>query len=77
MDGQLTTWPSPAKLNLFLHITGRRDNGYHDLQSVFQMLDVGDTLQIITDDSGKIDIESNVKDIPLEENIIYKAGKLL
>ena len=37
-------WPSPAKLNLFLHITGRRDDGYHLLQTVFQLLDIGDEL---------------------------------
>ncbi|MDG1484817.1 MAG: 4-(cytidine 5'-diphospho)-2-C-methyl-D-erythritol kinase, partial [Porticoccaceae bacterium] len=38
------TLPSPAKLNLFLHITGRRDNGYHELQTIFQLLDYGDNL---------------------------------
>ena len=40
------TLPAPAKLNLFLHITGRRDDGYHQLQTVFALLDHGDTLQI-------------------------------
>ena len=37
-------WPAPAKLNLFLHITGRRDDGYHSLQTVFQLLDFGDEI---------------------------------
>ena len=37
-------WPAPAKLNLFLHVTGRRADGYHELQTVFQFLDVGDRL---------------------------------
>ena len=40
-----TDWPAPGKLNLFLHITGRRADGYHLLQTVFQFLDFGDTLQ--------------------------------
>ena len=37
-------WPAPAKLNLFLHVTGRRADGYHELQTAFQFLDVGDVL---------------------------------
>ena len=37
--------PAPAKLNLFLHITGRRDNGYHELQSIFQLIDLQDWLE--------------------------------
>ncbi|MGB7931839.1 MAG: 4-(cytidine 5'-diphospho)-2-C-methyl-D-erythritol kinase, partial [Gammaproteobacteria bacterium] len=40
-------WPAPAKLNLFLHITGRRDDGYHDLQTVFQFLDYADQLYFV------------------------------
>ena len=39
-------WPAPAKLNLFLHVTGRRADGYHELQTLFQLLDWGDELQI-------------------------------
>ncbi|MFT5360556.1 MAG: 4-diphosphocytidyl-2-C-methyl-D-erythritol kinase, partial [Porticoccaceae bacterium] len=46
------TLPSPAKLNLFLHITGRRDDGYHNLQTLFQLLDFGDTLTFKTNSSG-------------------------
>lgn len=38
------SWPSPAKLNLFLYITGKRPDGYHNLQTLFQFLDYGDTL---------------------------------
>ncbi len=77
MATDLTTWPSPAKLNLFLHITGQRENGYHDLQSVFQLLDYGDSLTFDVNNSGKIRIESNINAIPLQENIIYKAATLL
>ena len=39
-------WPAPAKLNLFLRITGRRPDGYHELQTVFQLLDWGDSVHI-------------------------------
>lgn len=49
-----TVWPSPAKLNLFLYITGRRANGYHDLQTLFQFLDHGDELTITANNSGNI-----------------------
>ena len=48
------TWPAPAKLNLFLHITGRRADGYHDLQTVFQILDWGDELRFAVNDNGHI-----------------------
>ena len=41
----MTVWPAPAKLNLFLHITGRRADGYHELQTAFQFLDYGDSLE--------------------------------
>src|SRR6185503_4422447 len=41
-----TRWPAPAKLNLFLRITGRRDDGYHELQTVFRLLDWGDELRL-------------------------------
>lgn len=77
MATDITTWPAPAKLNLFLHITGQRENGYHDLQSTFQLLDFGDTLSFEVNTSGKISIDADTNDIPLEENIIYKAAKLL
>lgn len=52
-----TVWPSPAKLNLFLYITGQRDNGYHDLQTLFQFLDYGDELTITANNTGEITIE--------------------
>ena len=43
-------WPAPAKLNLFLHINGRRADGYHELQTLFVILDVGDELRIGVDE---------------------------
>jgi 4-diphosphocytidyl-2-C-methyl-D-erythritol kinase len=68
---------SPAKLNLFLHITGRRKNGYHELQTVFQLLDWGDGLTFTPNDSAAITLESNPTDIPLEDNLIIRAARLL
>lgn len=49
-----SVWPAPAKLNLFLRIVGRRANGYHELQTVFRMLDWGDTIYIRLRDDGRI-----------------------
>ena len=49
-----SVWPAPAKLNLFLRIVGRRANGYHELQTVFRMLDWGDTISIRLRDDGRI-----------------------
>jgi 4-diphosphocytidyl-2-C-methyl-D-erythritol kinase len=68
---------SPAKLNLFLHITGRRKNGYHELQTVFQLLDWGDGLTFTPNNSATITLESNPTDIPLEDNLIIRAARLL
>ena len=49
-----SVWPAPAKLNLFLQITGRRADGYHELQTVFRILDWGDTLRLRVRDDGRI-----------------------
>tara|TARA_R110002073_G_scaffold92997_3_gene217591 strand:+ start:13067 stop:13897 length:831 start_codon:yes stop_codon:yes gene_type:complete len=68
---------SPAKLNLFLHITGRRENGYHELQTVFQLLDWGDQLSFTANHSGTITLESDASDIPLAENLVVRAARLL
>ncbi|CAA0110583.1 4-diphosphocytidyl-2-C-methyl-D-erythritol kinase [Halioglobus japonicus] len=68
---------SPAKLNLFLHITGRRQDGYHELQTLFQLLDWGDKLSFTPNQSGKITLDSDTADIPFEENLIVRAARLL
>mgnify|MGYP000557048262 CR=1 FL=1 len=68
---------SPAKLNLFLHITGRREDGYHNLQTLFQLLDWGDTLSFSANNSGEITLQGMDLDIPTGENLIYRAAKLL
>ena len=53
-EGWQTRWPAPAKINLFLHVTGRRADGYHLLQTVFRFLDVGDSLQFTPREDGQV-----------------------
>ena len=69
--------PSPAKINLFLHITGQRDNGYHDLQTIFQLLDFGDNLTFYPNESGKIHLNGNIDGVDEKNNLIVRAAKLL
>ncbi|MFP2513813.1 4-(cytidine 5'-diphospho)-2-C-methyl-D-erythritol kinase [Buttiauxella agrestis] len=70
-------WPSPAKLNLFLYITGRREDGYHNLQTLFQFLDYGDTLTIEPRNDGQIHLATPIAGVPDEENLIVRAARLL
>jgi 4-diphosphocytidyl-2-C-methyl-D-erythritol kinase len=72
-------WPSPAKLNLFLHITGRRPDGYHTLQTVFQLLDYGDKLQFTVRDDNQINlyVHDTTLDIPPEQNLVVRAARSL
>ncbi|HDG1691012.1 TPA: 4-(cytidine 5'-diphospho)-2-C-methyl-D-erythritol kinase [Kluyvera georgiana] len=72
-----TTWPSPAKLNLFLYITGQRPDGYHTLQTLFQFLDYGDTLTITPRCDGQLRLLTPVAGVPDEENLIIRAARLL
>ncbi len=71
------TLPSPAKLNLFLHITGRRDDGYHDLQTLFQLLDVGDSLTFRTNKTGEISLAPQIPGVLAKDNLIVRAAGLL
>ncbi|RZG85914.1 4-(cytidine 5'-diphospho)-2-C-methyl-D-erythritol kinase [Acinetobacter venetianus] len=68
--------PSPAKLNLFLHITGRRENGYHELQTIFQLIDLYDWMNFEAIGDEGIQIEG-LDDVQLEQNLIYRAAQLL
>ena len=74
-------WFAPAKLNLFLHVLGRRDDGYHKLQTLFQLLDEGDTLQFepLSDGELQLEVRSNTtgQRLPLENNLILQAARLL
>ncbi|MDE1337895.1 4-(cytidine 5'-diphospho)-2-C-methyl-D-erythritol kinase [Vibrio aestuarianus] len=77
MITKATRWPSPAKLNLFLYITGQRDNGYHELQTLFQFLDFGDELTITANLSGEITLTPNLPGVSLTDNLIWKAANAL
>lgn len=72
--------PSPAKLNLFLHITGVRADGYHQLQTLFQLLDYGDELSFKTNPElgrDEVSLTSNIPELNNEKNLIIRAAKLL
>lgn len=69
--------PSPAKLNLFLYITNKRADGYHELQTLFQFVDFGDEIEIEVTDSPKIELLNQVEGVAVEDNLIYKAARLL
>ena len=68
---------SPAKLNLFLHITGRRPDGYHNLQTLFQLLDYGDTLSFTTRSDEQITLAPDLPGVDFEQNLIIKAARAL
>jgi len=70
-------WPAPAKLNLFLHITGRRDDGYHLLQSIFQLLDWGDSLDFRVRTDGEIKRVNDVVGVPEHEDLVVRAARAL
>jgi 4-diphosphocytidyl-2-C-methyl-D-erythritol kinase len=68
---------SPAKLNLFLHVTGRRDDGRHNLQTVFQLLDWGDAMTFERQNTPGCTLETNFEGVPPAENLILRAANLL
>ena len=76
-----SAWFAPAKLNLFLHILGRREDGYHELQTLFQLLDTGDYLWLEPAAAGELQLHltsnSTGQLVPLAENLILKAARLL
>lgn len=69
--------PAPAKLNLFLHITGRRDDGYHLLQTVFQFLDRADILHFRLRPDGALRLTPDLPGVPEESNLVLRAARLL
>lgn len=70
-------WPAPAKLNLFLHVTGRRPDGYHTLQTVFQLLDHCDELLIEPTDDGAILRPEGPAGLAPDDDLVVKAARLL
>lgn len=68
---------SPAKLNLFLHVTGQRSDGYHTLQTVFQLLDWGDDMVFELSDKAGVTLTTPMPSIATEDNLIVRAAQLL
>jgi 4-diphosphocytidyl-2-C-methyl-D-erythritol kinase len=69
--------PAPAKLNLFLHIVGRRSDGYHNLQTLFQILDYGDELNLSLRSDGQIRLLTAFPGVAHDDNLIVRAARLL
>ena len=72
-----TVWPAPAKLNLFLHVTGQRQDGYHELQTVFRLLDWGDEVRLRVRRDGQIRRQSGAEGIPEAQDLAVRAAHLL
>ena len=70
-------WPAPAKLNLLLRITGRRDDGYHLLQTVFQFVQHADLIDFRVRDDGEIHRVTELEGVPAESDLVVKAARLL
>ncbi len=77
MPGAETRWPAPAKLNLFLHVIGRRADGYHDVHTLFQLIDLCDEVGITLRDDGRIERIAGPADIPAESDLIVRAARAL
>jgi len=73
----MSIWLSPAKINLFLHITGQRSDGYHELETVFQFLDYCDRLSFDVTDDLNIHLSPPIPGVKNEDNLIVRAAKLL
>ena len=74
---QTKTFSSPAKLNLFLHIVGRRSDGYHELETLFQFLDHSDTLSFTVTANEQIQLSTPITGVNNDDNLIVKAARLL
>lgn len=72
-----TPWPAPAKINRFLHITGRREDGYHELQTLFQFLDIADDLWFDIRNDNKIRRYTDIDGVPEQDDLIIKAAHKL
>lgn len=73
----MQTFPAPAKLNLFLHVVGRREDGYHLLQTVFRFIDFSDQLGFVLRDDSVIKLHTPIPGVPEENDLCVRAAKLL
>jgi 4-diphosphocytidyl-2-C-methyl-D-erythritol kinase len=72
-----SSWPAPAKLNLFLHVTGRRPDGYHEIQTLFQLLDWGDEIHILRTEDARIGRKDADYPVAEEDDLVIRAARLL
>jgi 4-diphosphocytidyl-2-C-methyl-D-erythritol kinase len=77
MTADETRWPAPAKLNLFLHIVGRRPDGYHELQTLFQLIDLRDTVAITVRDDGVIERPVGPPGVDPGDDLVVRAARAL
>jgi 4-diphosphocytidyl-2-C-methyl-D-erythritol kinase len=73
----MQTFPAPAKLNLFLHVVGRRPDGYHLLQTVFRLLDFYDEIDLEVRSDGVIRLITPLENVPAEQDLCVRAARLL
>jgi len=77
-DAGWSWWPAPAKLNLFLHITGRRADGYHELQTVFRLLDWGDRIGLRLREDGQVRRQGDgLAGVAEADDLAVRAARLL
>jgi 4-diphosphocytidyl-2-C-methyl-D-erythritol kinase len=72
-----SAWPAPAKLNLFLHVVGRRADSYHLLQTVFRFIDRADTLRFAPRNDGEIVLATPIPGVPADSDLTVRAARLL
>jgi 4-diphosphocytidyl-2-C-methyl-D-erythritol kinase len=72
-----TRWPAPAKLNLFLHVVGRRPDGYHELQTLFQLIDLCDRVSVHVREDGLIERPVGPVDVAPEDDLVVRAARAL
>ncbi|TCK19216.1 4-diphosphocytidyl-2-C-methyl-D-erythritol kinase [Thiogranum longum] len=70
-------WPAPAKINRFLHVTGQRADGYHELQTVFQFLDYGDRLWFERLPGGLLELTGGLPGVATEDDLVFRAARAL
>lgn len=75
--GAAQRWPAPAKLNLFLHVTARRPDGYHELQTLFQLIDLADELTFTVRPDGEVQRPTGAAGVPQEEDLVVRAARAL
>ena len=70
-------WLAPAKINLFLHVTGRRSDGYHSLQTLYQFVDLCDVLQFAVREDNEVRLTSDFDEVAPEQNLVVRAARAL